>query len=142
VAQAGRGRWKIAKEHNHGLKTKGYHVEHHLGPGQPSLAAVMLRLNLRALLFQTVLEWREAKYGLLRQVLARRQTFFHDIQAFRRDLVLDSWDHLMDVMIRGLELESPCDTSGSPKLELLGGRGGRWKRPRALPILILLLGAG
>jgi hypothetical protein len=48
---------------------------------------------------------------LLRQVLARRQTFFNAIQAFMRYLVFDSWDPLMDFMIRGLELESQCDTS-------------------------------
>jgi hypothetical protein len=26
-------------------------------------------------------------------------------------MVFDHWDHLMDFMIRGLELESQCDTS-------------------------------
>jgi hypothetical protein len=41
----------------------------------------MLSLNLLAFLFHTVLEWSDDKYALLRQVLARRQTFFHDIQA-------------------------------------------------------------
>jgi hypothetical protein len=71
----------------------------------------MLSLNLLAFLFHTVLEWSDAKYALLRQVLARRQTFFHDIQAFMRYMVFDSWECLLDFMIRGLELESPCDTS-------------------------------
>ena len=54
VAQAGRGRWKIDNETNNVLKTKGYHVEHNFGHGQQSLAAVMLSLNLLALLFHTV----------------------------------------------------------------------------------------
>jgi hypothetical protein len=110
VAQAGRGRWKIENENNNVLKTKGYHVEHNFGPGQQYLAAVMLSLNLLAFLFHTVLEWSDDKYALLRQVLARRQTFFHDIQALMRYLVFDSWDHLMDFMIRGLELASQGDT--------------------------------
>lgn len=111
VAQAGRGRWKIENEHTNVLKTKGYHVEHNFGHGQPYLAAVMLSLNLLASLFHTVLEWSDDKYALLRRVLARRQTFFNDIQAFMRYLVFASWDHLMDFMIRGLELESQCDSS-------------------------------
>jgi hypothetical protein len=111
VAQAGRGRWKIENEHNNVLKTKGYHVEHNFGHGQQYRAAVMLSLNLLALLFHTVLEWSEDKYALLRRVLARRQTFFHDIQALMRYMVFDSWDHLMDFMLRGLELASQVDTS-------------------------------
>jgi hypothetical protein len=69
------------------------------------------RLNLLAFLCQTVWEWRDESYALLRQVLARRQTFFQDIQALRRYMVFDDWHHLMDGMSRGLELESQCDTS-------------------------------
>ena len=111
LAQAGRGRWKIENANNNVLKTKGYHVEHNFGHGKQSLAAFMLSLNLLAFLYHTVLEWSAAKYALLRQVLARRQTFFHDIQAFMRYMVFASWEHLMDFMIRGLELESQCDTS-------------------------------
>jgi hypothetical protein len=111
VAQASRGRWKIENENNNVLKTKGYHLEHNFGHGKTYLSAFMLSLNLLAFLFHTVLEWSDDKYALLRQVLARRQTFFHDIQALMRYMVFDHWDHLMDFMIRGLELESQFDTS-------------------------------
>jgi len=111
VAQASRGRWKVENENNNVLKTKGYHLEHNFGHGKQYLSACMLSLNLLAFLFHTVLEWSDAKYALLRKVLARRQTFFHDIQALMRYMVFDSWGHLMDFMIRGLELESQVDTS-------------------------------
>ena len=111
VAQAGRGRWQIANENNNVLKTKGYHLEHNFGHGKQYLAAFLLSLNLLAFLFHTVLEWSDAQYALLRRVLARRQTFFHDIQALMRYMVFDSWEHLMHFMIRGLELESQVDTS-------------------------------
>ena len=111
VAQASRGRWKVENENNNVLKTKGDHLEHNFGHGKQYLAACMLSLNLLAFLFHTVLEWSDDTYALLRQVLARRQTFFHAIQAFMRYMVFDSWDHLMDFMIRGLELESQFDTS-------------------------------
>jgi hypothetical protein len=111
VAQAGRGRWKIENEHNHVLKTKGYHLEHNLGHGTQYLSAFMRSLHLLALLCHTVLEWSDEPYALLRQVLARRQTFFQDIQALMRSMVFDDWHHLMDCMIRGLALESQCDTS-------------------------------
>jgi len=111
VAQSGRGRWKIANENTNVLKTKGYHLEHNFGHGKQYLSAFLLSLNLLAFLFHTVLEWSDDKYELLRHVLARRPTFFHDIQAFMRYMVFDSWEHLMDFMIRGLELESQFDTS-------------------------------
>jgi hypothetical protein len=111
VAQAGRGRWKIENENNNVLKTKGYHVEHNFGPGKKYLSALLLSLNLLAFLFHTVLEWSDDQYALLRRVLARRQTFFEDIRALTRYMVFDSWPHLMDFMIRGLDLEPKRDTS-------------------------------
>ena len=98
-------------QNNNVLKTKGDHLEHNFGHGKQYLAAFLLSLNLLALLFHTVLEWSDDKDALLRHVLARRQTFFHDIQAFMWYMVFDSWEHLMDFMIRGLELESQFDTS-------------------------------
>ena len=111
VARAGRGRWKIENENNNVLTTKGYHLEHNFGHGKQYLSAVMLSLNLLAFLFHTVLEWSDDQYALLRRVLARRQTFFDDIRALTRYLVFDSWGHLIDFMIRGLELQSQPDTS-------------------------------
>src|SRR5215471_11781630 len=111
VAQAGRGRWKIENENNNVLKTKGYHLEHNFGHGTQYLAAFLLSLNLLAFLFHTVLEWSDEQYAVLRRGLARRQTFFHDIQALMRYMVFDSWEHLMAFMIRGLELESQVNTS-------------------------------
>jgi hypothetical protein len=53
----------------------------------------------------------EDKYALLRQTLVRRQTFFDDIRTLTRYMVFESWRHLMDCMIRGLELEAKLDTS-------------------------------
>jgi len=111
VAQAGRGRWKIENENNNVLKTKGYHLEHNFGHGKQYLAAFLLSLNLLAFLFHTVLEWSDQQYALLRRVLARRQTFFQDIQALMRYMVFDHWAHLMVFMLRGLELESQVNTS-------------------------------
>jgi hypothetical protein len=96
---------------NNVLKTQGDQLEHNFGQGKPYLAAFLLSLNLLAFRFPTVLEWSEEQYALLRRVLARRQTFFHDIQALMRYRVFDSWEHLMHFMIRGLELESQVDTS-------------------------------
>jgi hypothetical protein len=111
VVQAGRARWKIENENNNTLKTKGYHLEHHYGHGQQHLAAVLLTLNLFAFLFHTVLGWTDHQYHLVRQALAARQTFFQDLQALTRYLLFESWDHLLDFMLQGLEIAVPPDPS-------------------------------
>ena len=117
VAQASRGRWKIENENNNVLKTKGYHLEHNFGHGKQYLSATMLSLNLLAFLFHTVLEWSDEPYALLRQVLARRQTFFEDMRALTRYMVFESWHHLMDFMIKGLQLESKLALKLRPALD-------------------------
>lgn len=115
VVQAGRARWKIENEHNNTLKTRGYHLEHNYGHGQQHLSAVLLTLNLLAFLFHTVLGWVDHKYQLLRQALAARQTFFQDLQALTRYLLFESWDHLLDFMLQGLEIAIPPDPARIPK---------------------------
>jgi hypothetical protein len=116
VAQASRGQWKIENENNNVLKTKGYHLEHHFGHGKQYRSATMLSLNLLAFLFHTVLEGSEEQYAFLRQVLARRQTFFEDIRALTRYMVFESWHHLMDFMLKGLQLESKFESKLALKL--------------------------
>ena len=111
IVQAGRTRWKSENETNNVLKTKGYHLEHNFGHGQQYLASFLLTLNLLAFLFHTVLELVDAKYRLLRQELAARQTFFNDIRTLTRYLCFDSWQHLLDFMIEQLELKPKLDTS-------------------------------
>jgi hypothetical protein len=93
------------------LKPTGAHWEHNCGHGQQYRSAVLLSLHLLAWLCHTGWAWHDDKDAWLRQGLARRQTFFHDIQAFMRSMVFDHWDHLLDCMRRGLELESQFDTS-------------------------------
>jgi hypothetical protein len=111
IVAAGRARWKIENENNNVLKTKGYHLEHNFGHGQQHLAAVLVTLNLLAFLFHTVFALVDVKYQLLRSALGARQTFFNDIRTLTRYFVFDSWDHLLNFMIRQLALVLPPNTS-------------------------------
>ena len=115
VVQAGRARWNIEHENNNTLKTKGSHLEHNYAHGQQHFAAVLLTLNRLAFLVHTVLGWVDHKYHLLRQALAARQTFVQDLQALTRDLLFESWDHLLDFMLQGLEIVVPPDPAGISK---------------------------
>jgi hypothetical protein len=107
IIEAGGCRWKIENEHNNTLKTKGYHMEHNFGHGQKELANFFVTLNLVAFLFHTVLELYDARYRLLRHTLVRRDTFFNDIKALTRYICFDSWQAMLQFMLRGLELEDP-----------------------------------
>jgi len=107
IIQAGRCRWKIENENNNTLKTKGYHLEHNFGHGEKELSNFLVTLNIVAFLFHTVLELHDARYRLLRQTLVRRDTFFNDIRALTRYICFDSWQAMLQFMLRGLELEDP-----------------------------------
>ena len=111
IVPAGRTRWKVENEGNNVLKTKGYHFEHNFGHGTQHLAAFLLTLILLAFLCHTLLDLTDAKYKLLRTELRARHTFFDDLRALTRYWVFDTWEHLMDFMIRGLELTPPLDSS-------------------------------
>lgn len=111
IVDAGRARWKVENENNNVLKTKGYHLEHNFGHGQQYLASFLLTLNLLAFLFHTVLKLVDAKYRLLRQALGTRQTFFNDIKTLTRYLYFENWQHLLDFMVKQLELNPHFDTS-------------------------------
>ena len=110
IADAGRTRWKVENENNNVLKTKGYNLEHNFGHGQHYLASFLLTLNLLAFLFHTVLELVDTNYQFLRQALKVRRTFFNDIKTLTRYLYFDSWHHLLDFMIKQLELDPNLDT--------------------------------
>lgn len=62
LASAGRARWKIENEHNHTLKTKGDHFDHHFGHGKQFLANLFATLNLLAYLVHTALDWMDTRY--------------------------------------------------------------------------------
>jgi hypothetical protein len=101
VVAAGRTRWKIKNENNKTLKTKGYHFEHHYGHGQQPLSSLLATLILLACLLHTLLEWMDDKYCLLRQKLPSRQRLFNDMRALTTYLCFDSWDALLESMLRG-----------------------------------------
>ena len=47
------------------------------------------------------------KYRLLRASLPTRQTFFDDIRALTRYLCFESFEALLDFMLKGLEIDAP-----------------------------------
>ena len=107
IVRDGRTHWKIENENNNVLKNSGYHLEHNFGHGEKHLSSFLLTLNLLAFLFHTVLGLVDEKYLLLRKTLSARKTFFNDIRALMRYILFESWDHLIDFMIEGLELTVP-----------------------------------
>jgi len=101
---AGRSRWKIENEHNNVLKTKGYHLEHNFGHGKEHLASLLMTMNLLAFGLHTLLELTDESYRLIRAQLGPRRTFFEHLQALTTYLHFQTWERLMDFMMRGLEI--------------------------------------
>jgi hypothetical protein len=109
ITLSGRARWKVENENNNVLKRYGYHLEHNFGHGDHYLSMTLLVLNLLAFLFHTVLHLTNRKYQILREELKARRTFFQDIRTLSRYMCFQSWEHLFDFMIQGLELTPPPD---------------------------------
>jgi hypothetical protein len=104
LVSAGRARWKIENEHNNVLKNRGYHLEHNFGHGKNHLASLLLTLNLLAFGLHTLLELADENYRLIRATVGARQRFFQHLEALTAYLHFESWERLMDFMMRGLEI--------------------------------------
>jgi len=100
----GRCRWKIENENNNTLKTKGYHLEHNFGHGKKHLSSLLAAMNMLALLTHTFLSYCDDAYRLIRAKLPTRKTFFDDLRALLRYIPFESWNGLMDFMMRGVKI--------------------------------------
>ena len=89
------------------MKTKGYHFEHNFGHGTKNLSSVLATLILLAFLFHTVLEHVDKCYQLLRSALSSREMFFDDIRALTRYICFESWQLMLEFMLKGLEIPIP-----------------------------------
>jgi hypothetical protein len=107
TVKSGRARWKIENENNNTLKTKGYNLEHNFGHGTQFLSQVLLTMNLLSFLYHTVLHFVDTAYQLIRAKLPSRKTFFDDIRALTRYMYFDSWQSMMQFMMKGLKIPMP-----------------------------------
>ncbi len=104
LVSAARARWKIENESNNVLKTKGYHLEHNFGHGKQHLSSLLATMNLLAFGLHTLLEITDEAYQLLRAKIGARRTFFDHIRTLTTYLDFENWSHLMDFMMKGLEI--------------------------------------
>ncbi len=61
-------------------------------------------MNMLAHLVHTFLSYGDGSYRLIRAKLATRQTFFEHIRALMFYIDFESWEAMMDFMMRGLEI--------------------------------------
>jgi len=104
IVATGRCRWKIENENNNTLKTKGYHLEHNFGHGKKHLSSLLAAMNMLALLTHTFLHYCDDAYRLIRAKLPTRKIFFEHIRALMHYISFESWEAMMDFMMRGLEI--------------------------------------
>jgi hypothetical protein len=104
LVAAARARWKIENENNNVLKNRGYHLEHNFGHGKKHLASLLVTMNLLAFGLHTLLELADENYRLIRATVGARRRFFQHLEALTTYLYFESWERLMDFMMRGLEI--------------------------------------
>ena len=104
LVAAGRARWKIENESNNVLKNRGYHLEHNFGHGKQHLASLLATMNLLAFGLHTLLELADESYRLIRTSVGARRRFFQHLEALLTYLHFETWERLMDFMMRGLEI--------------------------------------
>ena len=63
-------------------------------------------------LTHTVLEWMDDKYQLLRKKLPSRKRLFNDIRTLTRYLCFETWEALMDFMLKSFEPPTPKPKTG------------------------------
>ena len=104
LVAAGRARWKIENESNNVLKNRGYHLEHNFGHGKKHLSSLLMTMNLLAFALHTLLELGDESYRLIRATVGARRRFFQHLEALTSYLHFETWERLMDFMMRGLEI--------------------------------------
>jgi len=83
------------------------YLEHNFGHGKEHLSSTLATLNILSFLIHTVLEHFDERYRLVRKELGSRKTFFDDVRALTRYICFDSWRHLLETMMEGLEIPIP-----------------------------------
>ena len=61
-------------------------------------------MNLLAFGLHTLLELTDESYRLIRGAVGARRKFFQHLEALTTYLYFETWERLMDFMMRGLEI--------------------------------------
>lgn len=99
MTKAGRCRWKIENECFNTLKNQGYHIEHNYGHGNKNLSYNMYLLTLLAFYFHQIFELTDGVYQACRLSFGSKAHLWENFRATIRMLVVDDWEHLMDLML-------------------------------------------
>ncbi|MCG6202985.1 hypothetical protein KSO91_17470, partial [Psychromonas antarctica] len=99
MSRAGRCRWKIENECFNTLKNQGYYLEHNYGHGQKNLSYNMYLLTLLAFYFHQIFELTDGVYQACRTSFGSKSHLWENFRATIRILVVDDWEHLMDLLL-------------------------------------------
>ena len=101
----GRCRWKTENENNNTLKTKGPNLEHNYGHGSKGLSCLLVSLMLLSFLTHTIFNLFDTAYKAIRLDLVTRRSFFDNLRSILIFNIFVNWQHLLDFMIDGLEIQ-------------------------------------
>jgi hypothetical protein len=99
MSRAGRCRWKVENECFNTLKNQGYNLEHNYGHGKKNLSYNMYLLTLLAFYFHQIFELTDGVFQACRKSYGSKVHLWENFRATNRMLVVDSWEHLMDLLL-------------------------------------------
>ena len=99
LVKGGRCRWKIENECFNTLKNQGYYIEHNYGHGKQYLSYNMYLLTLLAFYFHQIFELTDATYQACRKSYGSKTHLWENFRVTIRMLLVDSWEHLMDLLL-------------------------------------------
>jgi hypothetical protein len=99
MTRAGRCRWKIENECFNTLKNQGYCIDHNYGHGKQHLSYNLYLLTLLAFYFHQIFELTDGVFQALRKSYGSKVHLWEDLRSTIRMLVVESWAHLMDLLL-------------------------------------------
>jgi len=99
MTRAGRCRWKVENECFNTLKNQGYNLEHNYGHGKKNLSHNIYLLTLLAFYFHQIFELTDGMFQACRKSYGSKAHLWENFRATNRILVVDSWEHLMDLLL-------------------------------------------
>jgi hypothetical protein len=100
LVAGGRSRWKIENEYFNTLKNLGYNAEHNYGHGKQYAAFNFLLFILLAFFVHQILELSDPLYQKCRNKFSSRVEFWNQLRCTIRILIFDSYEQLLDFIIR------------------------------------------
>lgn len=111
IMRGGRARWSIENEVFNTLKNHGYNYDRNYGHGYKNLANNFAMLMMLSFFFDQVLEMCSKQFKTLLKKCGRKSKIWEKFRFYYEEFLIESWDFLVDFMIKAASSYIPLNTS-------------------------------